>query len=120
MQTAIDEYSKLLEARDVYTRALEEKVVDGTYKKSQETGVKITLPEAWAEMYEKFGAKTIEELFVCSDSEVSLSGEEIKVEIKKAKGEKCPRCWNYRELDDHGVCTRCAKVLKDLNFDFNA
>lgn len=120
MEAAISEYSKLLEARDVYTRALEEKVVDGTYKKSQETGVKITLPEAWAEMYEKFGAKTIEELFVCSDCEVEVFGSEVKVEIQDAKGEKCPRCWNYRELDEHGVCSRCADVLTGLNFDFNA
>jgi isoleucyl-tRNA synthetase len=40
---------------------------------------------------------------------------EPKVRIEKAAGEKCPRCWNIRELGSDTmhpeVCSRCAAVL---------
>ena len=118
LNVALDEYGKLLEIRDVYTRALEEKKVSGEYSKSQETGAKISLPDDYKPLVEKFGQRTIEELFICSDSEIEFGSDEIKVEIVKAKGEKCPRCWNYRELNAEGVCQRCSKVLSDLDFKF--
>ena len=118
LNVALEEYGKLLEIRDVYTRALEEKKVSGEYSKSQETGAKISLPDDYKPLVEKFGQRTIEELFICSDSEIEFGSDEIKVEIVKAKGEKCPRCWNYRELNAEGVCQRCSKVLSDLDFKF--
>ena len=118
LQTALDDYSKLFVIRDAYTRALEDKVVAGDFKKSQETGAKISLPDSYKDVVELLGAKTLEELFVCSDSEIEYGASEVSVEIVPAKGEKCPRCWNYRELDENGVCERCGKVLDDLNFKY--
>ena len=46
------------------------------------------------------------------DSEV----EGLAIEVEKAHGEKCPRCWIYStEIDgDHPVCPRCAAVLANL------
>ncbi len=43
------------------------------------------------------------------DSEV----EGLAIQVEKAHGEKCPRCWIYScEIDsDHPVCPRCAEVL---------
>ncbi|MDD2420974.1 MAG: isoleucine--tRNA ligase [Heliobacteriaceae bacterium] len=43
----------------------------------------------------------------------------LAVEVQKAPGAKCERCWNYREeigADPHhpGVCPRCATVLEKL------
>ena len=43
----------------------------------------------------------------------------IKVEVKKADGQKCERCWNYstRVGEDPTyptVCERCSAVLKEL------
>ena len=70
LQTALDDYSKLFEIRDAYTRALEDKVVAGDFKKSQETGAKISLPDSYKDVVESLGANTLEELFVCSDSEI--------------------------------------------------
>lgn len=119
MKTALEDYGKLLEVRDAYTRALEEKVVSGEFKKSQETGAKMTLPESYKGLVETMGSRTFEELFVCSDSEINFEGDQIRVEITPAKGEKCPRCWNYRELGEHGVCERCEKVLDDLGFKYD-
>ena len=119
MTEALEEYSKLFEIRDAYTRALEEQVVAGKFKKSQETGANISLPDSFKPLIDSLGQNTIEELFVCSDSQIEFGADEVKVEIVPAKGEKCPRCWNYRDLNEHGVCERCEKVLSDLNFNFD-
>jgi len=49
--------------------------------------------------------------------EVSI-GDELAVQITAAPSEKCPRCWNLRELgtdaDHPEVCARCASVLAGL------
>jgi isoleucyl-tRNA synthetase len=43
----------------------------------------------------------------------------IKVEVKKADGQKCDRCWNYSTHVGEDklyptVCERCSAVLKEL------
>ena len=43
----------------------------------------------------------------------------VKVEVKKADGAKCERCWNYsthvgEDKDYPTVCERCSAVLKEL------
>jgi isoleucyl-tRNA synthetase len=43
----------------------------------------------------------------------------VRVEIKKADGQKCERCWNYstRVGEDKNyptVCERCSAVLKEI------
>lgn len=119
LNDAYEKFQKLLEVRDVVTPALEEKRVAGEINKSQEAGVKLVLPEDFKPIVDEFGAHTFETLFIVSDSQIDFGGDEIKVEVVKAKGEKCPRCWNYRELGENGVCERCGQVLKDLNFNFN-
>ena len=36
----------------------------------------------------------------------------VKVQVEKAKGHVCPRCWNYTEADhEDGICDRCDQVL---------
>jgi isoleucyl-tRNA synthetase len=31
--------------------------------------------------------------------------------VVKAKGEKCSRCWKYRELNSNGICPDCAEAV---------
>ncbi|MBQ3282370.1 MAG: hypothetical protein IJH42_00780, partial [Atopobiaceae bacterium] len=52
------------------------------------------------------------EVFVCSEVEV-VEGEELSVTVEAAHGEKCPRCWNWREpVDEAGLCQRCHDVVE--------
>ena len=41
-----------------------------------------------------------------------------EVQIERAEGEKCQRCWNYRILgfdpDHPSLCDRCASVVKEF------
>ena len=54
------------------------------------------------------------EYFITSKAEKikSENKEELKIEVKKTKGTKCPRCWKI--LDNK--CVRCAEVIKE-NFN---
>lgn len=37
-----------------------------------------------------------------------------KLQVEKAEGTVCPRCWNIsREHDENGLCPRCQKVMND-------
>ena len=55
-------------------------------------------------------------------SQVSLAesqGEEIEIQIEKANGAKCERCWNYStrvgEFERYPtVCERCAAALEEI------
>lgn len=62
-------------------------------------------------------------LFIVSGvtlSQVSGNGTgSVHIEIKKAEGLKCERCWNYsihvgEDKDYPTVCERCSAVLKEL------
>ena len=61
-----------------------------------------------------------EELCVISGVQYQVA-DEISVAIKQAEGEKCPRCWNYRELggNEHHphVCKRCGDALDEIGFE---
>jgi isoleucyl-tRNA synthetase len=38
--------------------------------------------------------------------------EGLEIQVRKAPGEKCARCWIYSEaLDERGLCPRCARAL---------
>ena len=57
-------------------------------------------------------------IFIVSQVEVR-EGETLKVEIAKADGEKCERCWNYStrvgEFDRWPtVCERCNEALAEI------
>jgi len=57
-------------------------------------------------------------IFIVSQVEVH-EGEALKVEIQKADGQKCERCWNYSvhtgEFEKYPtVCERCFEALTDL------
>jgi isoleucyl-tRNA synthetase len=43
----------------------------------------------------------------------------IKLEVSKAEGQKCSRCWNYsihvgEDKEYPTVCERCSKVLHEM------
>jgi len=54
-------------------------------------------------------------LFVVSKATIS---EQASVSVTLATGEKCERCWNYRELESTSVghiCHRCHEAIGDFN-----
>ena len=112
-------FAVAMEAREVVTKALEEARAEKFVNKSQEAAVKVTAPAEALSVLEGFGAAALEELFIVSGVELA-AGDEFACEVMQAAGEKCPRCWNYRELGgnaNHGaVCKRCGDVLNEIGF----
>jgi isoleucyl-tRNA synthetase len=107
-------YAIVLEVREGVTRALEEARNEKRIGKSQEAAVTITVDDATAEVLEARGVEQLAELLIVAAVAIER-GEAVAVQVEAASGEKCPRCWNFRELGVDAtfpeVCGRCADVL---------
>ena len=67
------------------------------------------------QLLESFG-DDLATLFIVSGVKLSAGGDELKVVVNRADGEKCERCWTY--TDDIGkndahpsLCGRCSAVI---------
>jgi isoleucyl-tRNA synthetase len=109
-----DDYRVVLEVRESVTKALEDARNDKVVNKSQEAAVTLTVPPATLTVLEELGAEAVAEMFIVSDVSI-VEGEDVSVAVEPATGDKCPRCWNYREtgIDPSfpELCGRCAEVL---------
>lgn len=120
-----NEYSEVLTAaltlRGAVTKALEDARTAGTFTKSQEVRISATVPSSDFALLT--GERTIDlaEFFIVS--EVALTENEdaeddgITVTVDAARGERCDRCWNYREdtgvhSEHEHICSRCAAALE--------
>ena len=115
----IERFAAAMEVREVVTKALEQARSEKLVNKSQEAAVNVTLTSDVFEKVSGYDDAVFEELFIVSG--VSFKqGDEFACEVVQADGEKCPRCWNYRELGGNGnhpgVCKRCGDVLDAIGF----
>jgi isoleucyl-tRNA synthetase len=119
----LTDFEVVLGVRDAVTKALEEARDQKVVGKSQEASVSVTVAPIAGEILKHLPAGTLEELFIVAEVNLSLEDDllEPEVEVSKAAGEKCPRCWNIRELGADAqhpeVCSRCAEVLATLSED---
>ncbi|MBQ6523718.1 MAG: class I tRNA ligase family protein, partial [Atopobiaceae bacterium] len=112
-QPLLGAYQALIDARAAFTKAYEAALTEGiiTEKTTQAAAAHLTLPaETLALLGDDFD---LAEVFVCASVEAK-AGEELACEVHPASGEKCPRCWNWRELGEDGLCERCHDVMSAL------
>ena len=107
-------WEALRSIRDGVNKALEEARKEGTIGKSLEASLRITPgDETQADLLKGY-VQSLPELFIVSAVEV-LPVAEAKVEVSKAAGEKCSRCWTVTEapvvVQDAPLCPRCAAVV---------
>jgi isoleucyl-tRNA synthetase len=113
-------FETIMSAREVVTKALEEARKAGTIGKSQEAAVCISAPEAVASVLRAQEPGVLEEMLIVASVQVQSVAEELgtSATVEVAAGDKCPRCWNIRELGHDAthpeVCERCAAVLSEL------
>ena len=116
---AADEYEPLLatyeamvQARGAFTKAYEEAAGNGAIeaKTTQAARAELTLPHEEYALLTGDGAVDLAEAFVCSEVCVH-EGDELSCQVLPAYGEKCPRCWNWRELGEDGLCERCSEAV---------
>ena len=116
----MERFAVALEAREVATKALEEARARKEVNKSQEASVRIAAPADQLAVLTAFGPEVLGELFIVSDVTFA-EGPELAASVSPAPGEKCPRCWNFRELGTDAaypeVCGRCAGALAAMGFE---
>lgn len=110
-------WATIMGVREAVTKALEEARNEKTINKSQEAAVTVTAPAEVLSVCKAFAPEVFEELFIVS-SVSFVEGSEVSVSVAVAEGEKCPRCWNIRELGGNpnypDVCKRCGDVLDEI------
>ncbi len=102
-------FKKLLEVRRTVSKKLETLRKNKVLGSSLEAKVCLTLP---AESYSLFkGYSELEEFFIVSEVEIQ-KGESLNIQIQKAVGGKCLRCWYYSEKLNHdSLCPKCVKNI---------
>ncbi len=108
-------YEAVVEARAAFTKAYETAVADGTLAEKTTQAARATLvapAETCALLTGELGCD-LAEPFVCAHVDVT-EGEELSCAVEPADGEKCPRCWNFRELGADGLCERCGHAVAAL------
>ena len=118
------EFGELLKTRDIVSHAIEplrsgdEKIVGS----SLEVDILICSEnEQNQKLLEKY-KNELGDLYIVSHVFVDKSAkfETISefeqdgyiVKVQKATGQKCERCWKYRELNNDGICEDCAQAIK--------
>lgn len=107
-------WERIIALREEVTKAAEEARRNKVIGHSLDAAVELTVN---AEDYALL--KPVEDDFadICIVSSATIKeGETLKVEVTAAQGEKCERCWKYREnLDENHLCCRCHDVVKDID-----
>lgn len=109
------EYTRLRTIRDEVNRALEVQRANKTIGSSLEARISIHATPDDRKLLEKY-ARTLPELFIVSQVEIQGEEKSFGVEIRKASGKKCERCWNYSDFvgthQEHpALCKRCIEAI---------
>ena len=112
-------YEKLFEIRDTVLFALEGARASKLIGKSLEAKVVITADGQTYDFLASFDKDELSDVFIVSGTELVkgavAEGETIAVEVAKADGEKCARCWKHSvdafEVDGEHICPRCKAIL---------
>lgn len=123
-----DRFQLLVELRPCVMKALEEERSKGLIGSSLEAKVVFETSSERDKQYLEKHLLDLPAAFIVSqvevngvdsvDNGVSLQFPKTRIMIAKADGQKCVRCWNYRELNvsaDHPqLCGRCAEAVTTI------
>ena len=101
-------FEKLLEIRKKVSKELETLRKEKVLGSSLSACVHLTLPDESYKICSQY--PDLEELLIVS--EVQIAKGEFKINIQKASGDKCIRCWYYsKKLNAESLCPKCVKNL---------
>lgn len=110
-------YERLFEIRDSVTKALEDARNAKLIGSALESRITISANADTRRFLESFG-EDLRFFFIVSGVELK-DGADLKVEVARADGEKCDRCWHYTadvnsDARYPGACRRCATNLEEM------
>ncbi len=119
------EFSALLKTREIAAKAIEplrsaEPKIVGS---SLEVDILITSNNEEKSALLKKYSNLLGDLYIVShvytkneelNNEVlnEYSQDDYDIKVSKAQGEKCPRCWKYRNLNKDGICEECLNAIE--------
>ncbi len=121
-QKSDDDWATLRAVRDEVLKALEEARNNKLIGTGLEAQVTLTAPDPVHSVLARHAAE-LRYLFIVSAVTLAQGPGngtgQVHVEVKKADGAKCERCWNYsihvgEDKTYPTVCERCSAVLKEL------
>lgn len=112
------DFTKILKSREVVSRAIEPLRADKKVGSSLEVAVTVKADD---DSVLKANEKDLADIYIVSQANLAdekpsdvlneYSEEGYTVWVTKAHGEKCTRCWKYRELNENGICPDCADAI---------
>ena len=119
-----EDFTKILKLREIVTKAIEPLRADKKVGSSLEVAVYVSGGEK--EILDKYKDE-FANIFIVSQAfadgshpeEVlnTYEEDEYKVEVGKALGEKCERCWKFRQLGNHSgyetICDECYEAIRN-------
>ena len=113
------EWEDLILVRERVLKELEVARESKLIGNSLEAEAVLKVPAAQMELLKKYEEKLASLFIVSSVKLEAYDGEELRVEILKAPGEKCLRCWNFstyvgKSQEYPQFCQRCEKVVKEI------
>jgi isoleucyl-tRNA synthetase len=125
-QVLMQQWDELFRVRDEVLKALETARNAKLIGSGLEAEVVLSVPESLSPLLEEH-ANDLRYLFIVSSVQLreAASGNgagaatTIQVEIRKAPGQKCERCWNYspqvgNDARHPTVCERCSAALQEI------
>jgi isoleucyl-tRNA synthetase len=125
-----ERWEKVFQFRQEVSKALEIARTDKRIGHSLDAWVRVSPPEPWSEFLGRFPFSLRQ---LCIVSEVTLEAglkganafesQEIpglRIEVEKARGDKCSRCWVYcpsvgSNPSHPSVCSRCVQELEQIS-----
>ena len=100
-----DKWDQLFKIKQEANIAIEAKRASKEIGSSLEAEIKVSVNKNKFELLKNLD---LAEYFITSKAEKVLTqDDEVKIEVNKAKGKKCPRCWKILEQD----CIRCSNLI---------
>jgi isoleucyl-tRNA synthetase len=115
----ISEWGRLLEIRQAASKALEELRQTGTIGNSLEARVILSASGDSAQLLRRHAAD-LRYIFIVSQVEiVEEPVGELRIQVERAEGKKCERCWNYSvavgaDGDFPTLCERCVVQVEEM------
>jgi isoleucyl-tRNA synthetase len=109
-------WTRLREIRGIVNGQLEIARAGKTIGSALEARVRLVVPAGELRDLLARHAADLPMLFIVSSTEIAAGGPELTVEIARAAGDKCPRCWRFvtdavPDGDLAGLCGRCTDAV---------
>jgi len=116
-QAILDKYDRFMKVRDHVLKALEEARNAKIIGKSLQAKLVLYPQNDTVELLNAM--HDLVRLFIVSDVEIKEQGdgaykfENLSIDVLKAEGETCARCWMVTSVNEDELCDRCETVVND-------